>query len=815
MKKIIISILIAVILSVSAGLVYLNTVVLPVKVKGIIRKSIEDATGKSVSIGSVKAGLLSGLVINDVSISEGAKVILSAKEVSSRPFLLPFFKKEIIIPVIRIKSPVIGLERRPDGTFNISDLFGNLSPSAGEFRVVVRRISIRDGRLDFTDNTFSEPFRKDATGLNAEIRLLLPNKIRFESDCEMPSGLSTIVGVWGEYLIPDGSVTAKVTLTDASPSEFAPYYEGLKVNIPAGRADIMMNLKYSKSVLTADLDIRAKETTLVKDEVSARFNSDIKAEGSYGFTDKALKYSGDMSIRSMEIDGIKDLGRIESLTGEVKFTESSFYATQIKAVVFGMPFGAEAYIQDYNEPIFTADITSELSLGTLKSMLKDRFDISLPADIRGGGKLYIKWEADLKDETGAEPEINGYLEMEDATIVFNKEKPPLEISSGQVQFTANQLTWSELDVKYRDTFYKTTGTLTNFEEPGIQISLNSRDLALKAAASITGNDLTFSRFSGKYLGSNFLLTGVIDMSSASGIKGDITGTIETSVDEIKAMAKQSKERLEKMKLAGAFKADLRLKGRIDDPKSCAIDARIFSNSISVYDLKPVDVIIDYSQREGVGSINRFHSFLYDGTVTASGRMDFNSPGLPYSVNADISGVRIEGLKTASPFKDKDISGTLRCQANLKGLYEDPDLISGGGSITINDGRLWQLNLFQGLGVLLFSRDFSNVVFRDGGCSFTVKDKAVYTDDLVLRSSLLSIYGSVNISFDKNINSSLKGEFTDDALMSGAVSNAAAGIGKYSYITIKGSLKEPKYALSPDMPSIVQGIAERIFNNQDF
>jgi len=94
MKKIILSILILIIISVSAAVVYLNTVVLPVKVKAMIQKSVEDASGKSVSIGEVKIGLIRGLVLKDVSIGDSASTVLSAKEISLRPFILPFLKRD-------------------------------------------------------------------------------------------------------------------------------------------------------------------------------------------------------------------------------------------------------------------------------------------------------------------------------------------------------------------------------------------------------------------------------------------------------------------------------------------------------------------------------------------------------------------------------------------------------------------------------------------------------------------------------------------------------------------------------------------------
>lgn len=811
MKKIILSILILAVIAISATLVYLNTVVLPVKVKGMIQKSVEAYSGKSVSIGQIRVGLIRGLVLRDVSIGDATHTLASAKEVSLRPFLLPFLKKELIIPVIRIKSPVINMERRADGTFNVADLFKNCDFKAGELRVVISRVNIKDGRGSFIDNTFPEPFKKDINSLNADVRMLLPGKIRFEADCDMPGGLSTIVGLWGEYSVSDGSVVAKITLTDASPEEFSPYYKIFNIDLHDGKADVLLNLKYVKPLLRADIDVRAKDAVFLKNVISAKFNSCIKAECSYNFSDRELRYSGDMSVQNMDIDGVKDLGKIENLSGEVKFTESSFYAKDIKCVVFDMPFGAEIYMPDYKSPLFTADITSELSLGALKGLLKDKFNISVPADVRGNGKLYLKWEADL-NEADAAPEINGYLDMEDATIVFNKEKPPLEIASGQVQFSSKQLTWASLEIKYRDTFYNTSGVLTNFESPGVQLSLNSRDLALKAVMALGSNTLTISKFTGKYLNSGFSLAGNVDMPNSSELRGEIIGSADTNFDDIKAVMKSPADKPDKMKLSGALKIDFRLAGNFGNAKLCAIDAKIFSNSMSVHDLKPVDVMIDYRQREGIGNITRFHSFLYGGTVSATGRLDLINPGLPYSLNADISGVKIEGLKTATPLKDQNLSGTLLCRAKLSGLYEDSSKTRGNGEIEINDGRLWQINLFKGLGRLLFTSDFNDVIFSDGGCTFTIRDKVMYTDDLFLKSDLLHIYGTVSLDFDGVIDASLKSEFTEKAIEEGAVKKFANAIDNYSYITIKGPLKDPKYAVRPDVPNIIEGIAEQFLSN---
>jgi len=806
MKRILLIILIVVVLAISAALVYLNTVVLPVKVKALIISSLEEATGKNVSLESIKFGIFKGLVVKDLAIGDAENTVLRIKETALRPFIFPFLRKEVIIPVIRINSPKIRLERKTDGTFNIAGFFKNYKMGSGEFKFIVNKISIKDGVLDFTDNVFAEPFKKEFSNLSADVRFILPNKIRFEVDCETPGLPQTIIGVWGEYNLPDSSVTAKLTLTDASLKDLKPYYEVYKIDFPEGKIDGIVNMKFAAGILKADIDARAKELSVSKDKIYAKFNSGIKAEASYNFSDKSLKYSADMSVQNMEITGVKDIDKIENVRTEARFTESSFSAKNVTAVVFGMPIKCELYIPDYAMPLLSIDITSELTLGALKQLLRDRFNMPIPVDMRGGGKLYLKMEYELI-ENGAS-EMNGYLDMEKATIIFNKEKPPIEIEAGQVQFNEKQLSWSGLNFKYRETFYNTSGTLTNFDSPGVQLELNSRDLFLKTSAAVSGDVINISRLAGKYLGSEFLVKGDVDISDIADVKADISGVLNTGLEDLKKIFEKSKEIFEKTKLSGDIKADFSLSGHVNDINSLAIDAKIFSNSITIYELKPVNVIIEYSQREGIGDITRFHSFLYGGTADASIKLNLLTKGLPYSAIVDINGVKIEGLKTATPFKDKEISGTMRLQARLNGFFDDSSPIEGSGKIAITNGNLWQLNLFKGLGTLLFASDFNNVVFRDGRCSFLIKDKVFSMDDIALKSNLIDLYGSARMGFDKTIEASFKSEFTKEALSSGMVSDLGAQVGQYSIISIKGTFKDPKYSMKPDMANIAAAIAEK-------
>jgi hypothetical protein len=84
MKKtiVIIVVLVLITLTLLAGLAYLNNLFLPKRVQGLIIKSIEEATGKKVSLASLKINIFKGVVLEDLIIYDKEDTLISIKEVS-------------------------------------------------------------------------------------------------------------------------------------------------------------------------------------------------------------------------------------------------------------------------------------------------------------------------------------------------------------------------------------------------------------------------------------------------------------------------------------------------------------------------------------------------------------------------------------------------------------------------------------------------------------------------------------------------------------------------------------------------------------
>ena len=82
MKKTILIILVCLIILSSAGIIYLNNVVLPSTAKSFIIKAIEDSTQKKASLSSVKINIFKGIVLRDLIIYDQEEELINIKEAS-------------------------------------------------------------------------------------------------------------------------------------------------------------------------------------------------------------------------------------------------------------------------------------------------------------------------------------------------------------------------------------------------------------------------------------------------------------------------------------------------------------------------------------------------------------------------------------------------------------------------------------------------------------------------------------------------------------------------------------------------------------
>ena len=135
--------------------------------------------------------------------------------------------------------------------------------------------------------------------------------------------------------------------------------------------------------------------------------------------------------------------------------------------------------------------------------------------------------------------------------------------------------------------------------------------------------------------------------------------------------------------------------------------------------------------------------------------------------------------------------------------------------SILQGNLWEFNLLQGLGKIMFTKDLGNIKFSECTSNLLIKDKSVYTDNLKLKSNVCNFSGPLKIGFDGSLEGALDVEILSEMVpLSGTFKDIttaiAGGAGTFGLIKLSGTLKEPKYIFKPAVNNIIKGIADVIF-----
>ncbi len=787
---------------------YMNAITLPSKIRMSVIDEIENATGKKILIQSISFDVLKGFVLERPVLYDKAGVIIRAEEVSCGILVLPILNNRIIIPSINIESPRLLLERRTDNSFNISELMPKARSPKGDFSVSLHRITMKNAEIDFVDKAFPVPAVKKINNADINIRLSIPVRVRFDIECEIPASSKIEATLRGEYVIPTEEFSARIEARNFSPKDFSEYYSQSGIVIQKGTMDAGLDIRVKKEVITADIKATSNELFASFEKINAKMNSGISVHAQYDAINKKLEYAGTADIRAMDIRGIDVVEKLDNIKAKVEFSDSRLSSKDISITAFGIPWHARINMVNFKRPVFDLYADSEIHLSALQKILEDKFNIKLATNIAGKSHL----ELSLQTEPGEQARLNGYIRTSDATIGLGTAKFPLEHVKGEAQFTSNSIKWADVGLTYRSTAYRTSGELTNFASPGVQLEVKSKNLSCKSIFAVNNKIITLTHLKGKYLNSLFSVSGKLDLEDPDTIEADINGTLGLEMTDMKSITKPSPE-TEKMKLSGRLNAEFTLNGDVNNIKACEIEARVKSDLISVYGLELGNIAFNYIQQEGSGYIKSLQSLFYGGLLSAEGDINWYSKDLPYSFNINTKGVKLEKLKQAFDFKDKDVSGDIKIYANVNSFLEDFSRISAIGKISIAKGRLWQLNLFQGLGVLIFTSDFNDIVFDEGSCDFKINDKVFSTSDLALNSDLLKLYGSLNIGFDKSVSGSLKSELGDEAMSPGFKKNIASAIGKYTFIELSGTVTDPKYKIRPSFSDIVSDMTSKFIQQQ--
>ena len=819
MKKKILIALFALCILITAGILYLNRVFLPAKVEKLFITSLEKQTQKDVSLDSLQFSILRGLVIDNLVISDEAGPLFIAKKASCGFLILPFFKKEIVIPSVTLESCQIYIDRYSDNSFNLTDIFVKEKQTETldqEFRLNLTKLHIKDSDVYFKDMSFSPVFSKQLERVDFLANLSLPANVKFSLNAKLASSANTMITAVGSYGIPGEDLSLDIEVSNLSPEEFSVYYQDLGVTVGQGSINAKIKVNLKSDLLAVSLEGDALELTLSKDELNGTLNSKFNADYKINLTEGPPVYSGTLRISDTEISGVELVQSLEGIEGQVRFDNSGVYADKLAFLLMGLSCQGQLKIEDFRSPQAEIQLRSELNLSEILPILRNRFSLDAVRDMQGPAILDLEILASLPLQEGLQ--VGGQLYLDGASIRIDQPDIVISEISGPVEFTQNQIKWQDMEMTFGENQFKTSGSLIDFKAPEIVLDVASGDLNFKTQVQISDKRAIISSFQGQYFSSGFTLAGELDFQEPGTINSNLLTSLDLELSDLIKFPflKEQAKNLEALRLKGRPRGEFKINGDIADIKSCNIEGGLSSPAISVYNLTGKNFLLDYTQLDGIISLPLLHMALYGGSFDASARINISSKELPYWVEINIQGLKLEELKLDTPMKEKELSGTLRAQAKLNGFSSDLSRLSGAGTLLIDQGNLWQINLFQGLGSVLFTTDFTEILFHQGSCDFIVKDKYFYTDNLKLRGSLADLKGVMEIGFDGSIDASLDVQVSDEAPLTGTFRDVTTAIigqaRRFGEIKITGTLGEPKYNFEASVVDIIRGVKDTFFQN---
>ena len=797
-----------------AGIDYLNRVYLPTKIKSLIIQGLEEQTRKKVSLGSLQFNLFKGLVLKDFAIKDTDKDIISIKEADCTFLVWPFFKRQIVIPGVRIKSALIYVERKSNNTFNLSELFvpqpAQGQKSNAKFNLVISKISIADSRINFQDNAISPVFSKAIEDIDLVVNLSLPAAVKFKIKATIPAKDHPLkILASGQYNFLRKKISAKINLNDLAPVEFNNYYQQFRFSLPAGLVDASFVIALENNLLNIESNAETEELEFLKAPINIKLNSDIQAVIKYNLKDKQLSYSGNADILGSSITGLQFVDSIKNISGKITFNNSSLSSDKLTLTALNFPVEVKLKLTDFNNPLLNIKVLANPDLASLKNTLSDKFKIDFPAQIQGTSKLNLSLKTRL---AGAELlELNGVVDIYNASLKFEKNQHAFEAINASFVLGTDHLKWDGLNFKYALASYKSSGILNNFKNPAIKLLLNSDKLSVQSEFTVKDKIVNITQLSGKYFDSDFSLAGKVIFAQSNQPEAGINGELNIDLQDLDKILEKHKEKILKIKPEGKIQAKFTLEGNPNNLKSCLVKASLSSPTISAYGLHSGEAIMEASLTDGLINISPLQMSLYGGALAVAAKVNLNSANFPFLLEASLQNIKLEKLKLDTPIKERDISGNIQVQADLSGFFQDFSKTSGQGQILITEGRLWQLDLFKGMGKLIFVSDFTNIVFHQGSCNFLVADKYISSDNLQLTSNLVNITGVARIGFDSSIDATLKVQMSPDAPMTGSVKDIATVIlgqaDKFGVIKISGTLKEPKHKFEPAVVDIINTIKD--------
>ena len=395
--------------------------------------------------------------------------------------------------------------------------------------------------------------------------------------------------------------------------------------------------------------------------------------------------------------------------------------------------------------------------------------------------------------------------------------------NGELRYTRDKLEWSDLSATYKQFPFKINGHMENFSKPVITTSLTAKNLETRAKINLLNKTIRIPEVTAKYHNSDF--EGSADIYFVADQEPDIQfngrGTLYAS--DIPVFLPKYTERLAPLALEGVCDTKIFFKGKPSQHLnwSISVDAKTPQLRVKSHPLQ--NVKINYLQRDKNISKLNLDADIYGGKIKMDSSVNLENNQLPFQLVLGIYDTDLsQFIANHKPDKKSELSGSFSLNLGLNGELKNQASWKGKGDYKIANGYLWDFRIIKLLNKIMI-QEFIRTVYTASSATFTIADRRVSTENLVLKSNTISLRAQGSIDFDQNIKFDVYPSLSEIAqiqsedeifkkLTTVVVSKTL------NIIRLTGTIKEPKSKIvATDIPTnllkgttnIIKGVGETL------
>ncbi len=540
----------------------------------------------------------------------------------------------------------------------------------------------------------------------------------------------------------------------------------------------------------------SKQLSLKQPSFAVSFSFDPNSEAKY-------QYDGTVTLAGDSAKGLPNVDQITNATGTIQFKTNQFKTDALFFHTKNTDITLSGSINNPAQPILDIKASSDnVDLKEITTLFAGQL-AKLNLNLSGEASAKIQFKGPLASPEFADYQLEGQLN--NATVSQKNLPADIVNTVGNLKLTKNQLTWRNFKGMLQNKEYSFSGKLVDFSRPVLEATLSGPDVSLSTNINILHSAFQVTSLAGKYYNSALDIKGDVHLNP-DGPKLDLRGNLNLNLKDLPFFMPAFKEKIDQYNPTGEVALEVLLQGNPNKWREMALSINAKSPEISILGNPFNDLALKYEQRDSYVSRFEITSKLYDGELAMSSSINFAEENIPVNLTTRLEHLKLATLRNYRKLKNRDLAGDLSATVQLTGKIKEINSLEGEGSLTINDGNLWEWNILQGLWGAMLIPEFKNVVFTTATSGFSIRERKILTENTELVSNSVKLSAKGWVDFDKNINFLISPTFSEIARLQSdsPLQKLPSGLlTQIIHIKLTGTLDNPQYKVESSALKVLE------------